>query len=218
MAKLWAMSTISYLKMISASSSLCSLADPIFFIPLFVAANSFSTPVTRKSQVLNLFVWVSAEIGFFPNIRQSFAKFLICVSPISFIDLIPSNIKSGTTIESLFILCSFVNIIGFLGNFLNNVLMSNSKFLQKMSLSSWCFVERALLLIVFLLTPETLWWFWQYEGHMFPNESVMNHHVCWLNLLPDQLIWLPCCFACALGQEPFLKILYLTFERKKNLS
>ena len=59
--------------------------------------------------------------------------------------MIRSNIKSGTTIESLFILCSFVDMDGLIGNPLDNALMSSSKFLQKMSLSSWFFVERAVL-------------------------------------------------------------------------
>ena len=124
---------------------LCSLAGRILFIILFVGAKGFSTSVTLKSQILNLFVRISAEIVFFPNIRRSFTKFLNCVSPASSIDLIRSNTKSGTTVDSLFILCSFVDTNGFIGNLLENVLMSNSKFLQEMSLSSWCFVERALL-------------------------------------------------------------------------
>ena len=62
-------------------------------------------------------------------------------------------------------------------------------------------------LMVFLLTPQTLWWFWQCLGHMFPNESIMNHHICWTNLLPtswfDYLVL-------------FVQILYLSFERKKT--
>ena len=103
-----------------------------------------------KSQILNLFEWISIEIDFFPNIRRSFTKFLSYVSSISSIDLIRSNIKSGTTIESLFILCSFVDLNRFTGNPIDNALMSNFKFLQKVSLSLWCFVERALLDNAFL--------------------------------------------------------------------
>ena len=71
-------------------------------------------------------------------------------------------------------------------------------------------------LMVFLLTPQTLWRFWQCQGHMFPNESMMNHHISRPNLLPHQLIWLFCCFASAHGQESFSKILYLTLERIKT--
>ena len=130
--------------MISASSGLFSLADCILFTILFVGAKGLSTSVTLKSQILNLFVWISAEVGFFPNISQLFTKFLN-VSPISSIYLIRSNIKSGTTIESLCVSWNSVDMNGFIGNPLDNDLMSISKFLQKMPLSSWCFVERALL-------------------------------------------------------------------------
>ena len=119
------------------------------FIILFVDAKSFSTSVILKSQILNLFEWISIEIDFFPNIRRSFTKFLSYVSSISSIGLIRSNIKSGTTIESLFILCSFVDLNRFTGP-IDNALMSNFKFLQKISLYLWCFVERALLANAFL--------------------------------------------------------------------
>ena len=93
---------------------------------------------------------ISAEIGFFPNIRRSFTKFLNCVLPISSIDLIRSKLKSGATIELLFILCSFVDMNGFTGNHLDDGLVPNSKLLQKMSLFSWCCVERAILVNDFL--------------------------------------------------------------------
>ena len=119
------------------------------FIILFVDPKSFSTSVILKSQILNLFVWISIEIDFFPNIRRSFTKFLSYVSSISSIELIRSNIKSGTTIESLFILCSFVDLNRFTGP-IDNALMSNFKLLQKISLYLWCFVERALLANAFL--------------------------------------------------------------------
>ena len=60
-------------------------------IILFVGAKGFLTSVTLKSQILNLFVWISAEIGFFSNIRPSFTKSLNCISPVSSIYLIRSN-------------------------------------------------------------------------------------------------------------------------------
>ena len=115
--------------MISASSGLCSIADRVLFIILFASAKGFSTSVTSKSQMLNLFVWIAAE--FFLNIMLSFTKFWNCVSPISTIDLIRSNIKSGMTIESLCILCSFVDLNEFIGNSLDNVLMSKIQYIDQ---------------------------------------------------------------------------------------
>ena len=56
---------IAHLKMISPSSGLCSLADCILLIILFVGANGFSTSVILTFQILNLFVWISAEIDLF---------------------------------------------------------------------------------------------------------------------------------------------------------
>ena len=82
-----------------------------------------------KIPMLNLFVWRAAE--FFPNIMLSFTKFWNCVSPISAIDLIGSNIKSGMTIESLCILCSFVDLNEFIGNSLDNVLMSKIQYIDQ---------------------------------------------------------------------------------------
>ena len=154
---------------------------------------------------------------FFPNMRRSFTKFLNSVSPISTIDLIRLNINSGTTIESLFILCSFVDIMDLLVILLIMFWCQTQNYYRKYHYPYRVLLKEHFWLMIFLLTPQTLWWFWQCQGHKFPNESMMNHHVCWPNLLFYQLIWFPCCFAGALGQESFFRVLYLFFERKKKL-
>ena len=102
---------IAHLKMISASSGLCSLADCILFIILFVGAKGFSTSVILTFQILNLFVWISAEVDLFSKYQAvSYEVLELCLTNIQHrIDTL--NIKSGTTIESLFILCSFLGIM-----------------------------------------------------------------------------------------------------------
>lgn len=93
LAQLWATSPISCLKMISASFGLCSLVDHILFIIHLVGAKGFSTFVTPESQISNLFVSIFAARGLFLNMRWSFTKFLNCAPPISYKDLIPSNME-----------------------------------------------------------------------------------------------------------------------------
>ena len=129
---------------------------------------------------------------FFLNVRPSFTKFLNCVSPISSIYLIRSNIKSRTTIESLFILCSFVDMNGSISNPLDSVLMSNSKFLQKMSLSSWCLAERALLVNGFPSDSSNSVMILAMSGP-YVSQRINNESSHLLNKsVAHQLIWLPC--------------------------
>ena len=204
--------------MISASSGLCSLADCILLIILFVGAKGFSTSVILTFQILNLFVWISAEIDLFSKYQAIIYKVLeLCLTNIHHrLDTFEHKIRCDYWI--IVILYSFVDVMD-----LQVILLIMFWCQTRNSYRKYQYPYRVLLkehfsLMVFLLTPQTLWWFWQWQGHMFPNKSMINHHVCWPNLLPHQLIWLPCCFARALGQKSFSKILYLTFERKKILS
>ena len=86
-----------------------------------------------------------SEIGFFPNEAISHeARELVLTN--FFHELILSNIESGTNITELLILCSFVDLNGFIGNPLSSVLMPEAKFSQKVLLSSWCFLDDEVLL------------------------------------------------------------------------
>ena len=215
LAKFWATSTISYLRWF-LQVLVCAHLQTAFCLLYYLLTLKVSRRWWHENPKIE---FICVDIGFFLNIRQSFTKLLNCVSTISSINLIRSNIKSGTTIESLFIWCSFVDVNGFIGNTLDKIFWCQTlNSYRKCHYPHGVLLKEHFWLIVFLLTSQTLWWFWKCHGHMFPNESMMNHHVCWPNLLPHQIIWLPCCFARALGQEPFSRILYLTFERKENHS